>query len=95
MLTHTLQRKGILSLKVICLILLVLLIGCKLKSQIKPPILQLDNIKIVVNPEKDEVMKYIADEGYKDDYWFFVLLTKHESGTHNQNEYRQFNPGPN
>ena len=44
-----------LSLKVICLILLVLLIGCKLKSQIKPPILQPDNIKIVVNPEKHEV----------------------------------------
>jgi len=47
------------------------------------------------NPEKDEVMQYIADEGYKDDYWFFVLLTKHESGTHDQNEYRQFNPGNN
>jgi len=53
--THTLQRKGILSLKVICLILLVLLIGCKLESQIKPPILQPDNIKIVVNLEKHEV----------------------------------------
>ncbi len=65
--THTLQRKGILSLKVICLILLVLLIGCKLESQIKPPILQPDNIKIVVKSQKYDSVLYWFIDDYKID----------------------------
>lgn len=47
------------------------------------------------NPEKDEVMQYIADEGYKDDYWFLIRLLRHESGTGDRDEFRQFNPGNN
>tara|TARA_R110000823_G_scaffold284855_2_gene403323 strand:- start:1787 stop:2068 length:282 start_codon:yes stop_codon:yes gene_type:complete len=65
--THSLQSKKILSLRVVCLIFLALLIGCKSKSQIEPPILQPENIKIVVNSQKYDSVLYWFIDDYKID----------------------------
>ena len=47
------------------------------------------------NPNRDEVISYIEDEGYDDQYWFLIRLIRHESATGSSNEFRQYNPGTN
>lgn len=47
------------------------------------------------NPNRDNVITYIEDEGYDDQYWFLTRLIRHESTTGNSDEFRQFNSGTN
>ena len=45
------------------------------------------------NPRKTDVLNYITQKGYSSEYWFFMKLIRHESGTHDQDEFLHFNPG--
>ena len=60
-----------------------------------------ENIQIFVfylrgqNPNRDDVISYIEDNDYDNQYWFLIRLIRHESATGNSNEFRQFNPGTN
>lgn len=45
------------------------------------------------NPNRDDVISYIQEEGYDDQYWFLTKLIRHESATGNSDEFRQFNIG--
>lgn len=47
------------------------------------------------NPSRDEVVTYIEEQGYDDQYWFLMRLIRHESGTGTNNEFRHFNQGTN
>lgn len=51
------------------------------------------------NPTRDQVVNYLqqprgangTDPSYLNRYWFLIKLIRHESGTNNSNEFRQFN----
>lgn len=45
------------------------------------------------NPTRDEVVDYIEEENYNDEYWFLLRLIRHESATGSSDEFRQFNIG--
>ncbi|WP_194765676.1 hypothetical protein [Tamlana sp. I1] len=58
-----------------------------------------DNIETFVfylrglNPSQDEVVAYIEEQGYDNQYWFLIRLIRHESGTGNDDVFRHFNQG--
>ncbi|WP_346883765.1 hypothetical protein [uncultured Algibacter sp.] len=43
------------------------------------------------NPRKADVLNYITQKGYLSEYWFFMKIIRHESGTHKRDEFFQFN----
>lgn len=47
------------------------------------------------NPNRDEVLEYIEDSNFNDQYWFLMKLIRHESGTGSNAEFRHFNIGNN
>lgn len=62
---YTKRSKNILSLRAICFIFLVLLIGCKSRSQVKPPIPQSVEVNVPFNSQKYDSVLYWFPDNYK------------------------------
>ena len=45
------------------------------------------------NPNRNDVISYIEDQNFDEQYWFLIRLIRHESGTGSNNIFRHYNVG--